>query len=78
MTDKPVAPIIKYDGVAIKEMTNEQLMEASRRVIHLSTYRNQQLNNQRERHKKLDLENENPAYVELVNAIDDELKLRKL
>lgn len=69
---------LSFNGFVIKEMTDVQLKEAAAKVIAMSKFRSEQLKAQKDRHKNFDLENENPAFLKVVTAIDDELKARNL
>lgn len=62
----------------ISKLTNNQLKEAAKKISDMQTFRDNQIANRKDRHKKFNLDNENPAYKQTVLAIDTELKKRGL
>lgn len=62
----------------LKELTNDQLVEKTKTLSDMILFRNDRLNEKRERHKKLNFDCSNPAFEQLKSEVEKELKDRGL
>lgn len=65
-------------GKDIKDLTNQELTEASEKLIQMQTFRDDKLLKKKTRHNGINFENTNPAFDELKKAIGKEIVDRGL